>query len=184
VLLLSGDYWGVRASIAHSPPPEVLSRGNLQGWAQPSQMLSPVSFDPPSGSPSPSPPPSPPTHYECTRCEIGVLVTELCQGQFMYESLDSEWHEVHCLRCPDPLCPLCSPPPPPEPEPEPVPEPEPTMAPGGFMSADELKHDVFRGVPATSSLPPMRYQPNLVPNDRVVLRLFRVCVRLFSGCGV
>ena len=139
----------------------------LQGWTQPSQMLSPVSFDPPSDSPPPSPPLSPPTHYECPRCEIGVLVKDLCQGQFMYESLDSEWDEVCCYRCPtcnrDPLCPLRSPPPAPEPEPEPVPEPEPAVAPGGFMSADELEHDVFKRVPATSSVPPMIAQPDLVP---------------------
>jgi hypothetical protein len=143
----------------------------LQGWAQPSQMLEPVSINLPSGDLPPSPPPSPPAYHDCTRCGVGVAVIKLCMGRFWYESDDSEWHDVCCYRCPtcnrDPLCPLCSPATaPPEPEPEPMPEPEPTRAPGGFPSADELKNDVFKGVPGhgVSSLPPMTDQPGLVPN--------------------
>ena len=54
--------------------------------------------DLPSGSLPPSPPPSPPTHHDCQRCGIGVSVKDLCLGQFMYESQDSEWHEVCCYR--------------------------------------------------------------------------------------
>jgi hypothetical protein len=127
----------------------------LQVWAQPSQMLSPISFDLP-----PSPPPSPPAYHDCQRCKIGVSVKNLCLGRFLYESADSTWHDVCCYRCPtcsrDPLCPLCSPTPAPEPEPEPMPEPEATPAPGGFPSEDELRNNVFKNVPghAISSLPP------------------------------
>jgi hypothetical protein len=136
----------------------------LQMWAQPSQMLSPA-FDLP-----PSPPPSPPAYHDCQRCKIGVPVKNLCLGRYIYESANSTWHDVCCYRCPtcnrDPLCPLCSPTPAPEPEPEPMLVPEPTEPPGGFPSADELRNDVFKGVPghAISSLPPMEDQPGLVPD--------------------
>jgi hypothetical protein len=140
----------------------------LQGWAQPSQMLEPVSINLPSGDLPPSPPPSPPTYHDCTRCGVGVPVIKLCMGRFWYESDDSQWHDVCCYRCPtcnrDPLCPLCSPSTAPEPEPEPMPEPEPKPVPGGYPSADELLNDVFKGVPGhacqhTRGLAPSTFDP-------------------------
>ena len=150
----------------------------LRMWAQPSQMLSPVlspaGFDaldrPPPLDRPPSPPPSPPAYYDCPRCKTGVPFKNLCQGQYVYESSDSTWHDVCCYRCPtcnlNPLCPICSPAPAPEPEPEPMLVPDPTEPPGGFPSADELKNEIFRNVPGhgISDLPPMEGgQPFLPP---------------------